>query len=62
MPDVVQIRRTVKTPRGGNIYWYSDVFFILQFFKTIPVNQFSRTLAQKMQAGVRKTISGMRNV
>jgi len=28
----------------------------------IPVNQFSRTIAQKTRSGVRKTLLGMRNV
>jgi len=55
----------VETPRGGNIYGYCGFFYFLYSsteLQPIPVNQFSRTKAQKTQSGVRKTLLGMRNV
>jgi len=68
LPNLVRIRWAVETPRGRNIYESCDFLIVFLFFcsltelRPIPMNQFSRAIAQKTRSGVRKTLLGIRNV
>jgi len=52
-------RRHVGATYTGTVTFFSFYYILLQ---PIPVNQFSRTIAQKTRSGVRKTLFAMRNV
>jgi len=60
LPNLVRIRWAVETLRGG---MYIRVLWLFFFnpsteLQPIPVNRFSRTIAQKTRSGARKTLLG----
>jgi len=62
LTKLVRVWRAVETPRGVNTYGYCFFLYSSTDLQPIPVNQFSRTIAQKTRSGVRKTPFWMRNV